>query len=134
MIDWWGPIIYEYYGATEAFGFAACNTQEWLEHHGTVGKIVIGELSVLDDNMDHCLMAKRTYGLSLPQNLPIIMIAIRPKKTSEDGKLTTVGDVGYVDEDGCLYLTDRKAFMIISGGVIFILKNVKIYLLHTQRF
>ena len=52
MIDWWGPIIYEYYGATEAFGFAACNTQEWLEHPGTVGKIVIGELSVLDDNME----------------------------------------------------------------------------------
>ena len=46
-----GPIIYEYYGATEAFGFAYCNSEEWLEHPGTVGKIVSGELAVLDDNM-----------------------------------------------------------------------------------
>ena len=51
MIDWWGPIIHEYYGATEGLGFAACNTEEWLEHKGTVGKVVLGELAVLDDEM-----------------------------------------------------------------------------------
>ena len=51
MIDWWGPIIHEYYGATEGLGFAACDTAEWLAHKGTVGKIVLGELAVLDDEM-----------------------------------------------------------------------------------
>ena len=51
MIDWWGPIIHEYYGATEGLGFAACNTEEWLQHKGTVGKVVLGELAVLDDEM-----------------------------------------------------------------------------------
>ena len=51
MIEWWGPIIHEYYGATEGLGFSACNTEEWLAHPGTVGKIVLGELSVLDDEM-----------------------------------------------------------------------------------
>ena len=51
MIDWWGPIIHEYYGATEGLGFAACDSAEWLAPPGTVGKIVLGELSVLDDDM-----------------------------------------------------------------------------------
>ena len=51
MIDWWGPIIHEYYGATEGLGFTACNTQEWLAHRGTVGRVLLGELHVLDDAM-----------------------------------------------------------------------------------
>lgn len=119
MIEWWGPIIHEYYGATEGLGFAACNTEEWLAHPGTVGKIVLGELSVLDDDMQ-----------PLPQGQPgTLWFASAnefeyhndPEKTAEstssDGAMTTVGDVGYVDEDGFLFLTDRKTFMIISGGV-----------------
>ena len=119
MIEWWGPIIHEYYGATEGLGFAACNTEEWLAHPGTVGKIVLGELSVLDDDMQ-----------PLPQGQPGTLWFTSanefeyhndPEKTAEstssDGAMTTVGDVGYVDEDGFLFLTDRKTFMIISGGV-----------------
>ena len=119
MINWWGPIIYEYYGATEAFGFTYCNTEEWLKHPGTVGKIMIGALSVLDEEMKE-----------LPQGEPGTLwfkpasefkYHNDPEKTAEafsaDGNLTTVGDVGYTDEDGFLYLTDRQAFMIISGGV-----------------
>lgn len=119
MIQWWGPIIHEYYGATEGLGFAACNTEEWLAHPGTVGKIVLGDLAVLDDNME-----------PLPQGQPGTLwfksasefeYHNDPEKTAEstspDGAMTTVGDVGYVDEDGFLYLTDRKTFMIISGGV-----------------
>jgi long-chain acyl-CoA synthetase len=119
MIDWWGPIIHEYYGATEGLGFAACDTAEWLAHKGTVGKVVLGELAVLDDEM-----------LAVPQGQPGTLwfktatefeYHKDPEKTQEatsaDGEMTTVGDVGYVDEDGFLYLTDRKTFMIISGGV-----------------
>ena len=51
MIDWWGPIIHEYYGATEGLGFTACNCAEWLAHRGTVGRVLLGELHVLDDDM-----------------------------------------------------------------------------------
>ena len=51
MIEWWGPIIHEYYGATEGLGFTACNSQEWLAHRGTVGRVLAGKLHVLDDDM-----------------------------------------------------------------------------------
>ncbi|MEK7754924.1 MAG: AMP-binding protein, partial [Acidobacteriota bacterium] len=51
MIDWWGPIIHEYYGATEGLGFTACNTAEWLAHRGTVGRVLLGELHILDEQM-----------------------------------------------------------------------------------
>jgi long-chain acyl-CoA synthetase len=51
MIDWWGPIILEYYSATEAMGFTACDSAEWLSHKGTVGKTVFGELHILDEQM-----------------------------------------------------------------------------------
>ena len=83
MIEWWGPIIHEYYGATEGLGFAACDSAQWLALRGTVGKVMLGDLHVLD----------------------------------EDATMSTVGDVGYVDDDGFLYLTDRATFMIVSGGV-----------------
>lgn len=119
MIDWWGPIIHEYYGATEGLGFAACNTEEWLAHKGTVGKIVLGDLFIADDEMNE-----------LPQGQPGTIwfktatefeyhndLDKTDEATSSDGTMTTVNDVGYVDDDGFLYLTDRATFMIISGGV-----------------
>lgn len=119
MIDWWGPIILEYYGATEGLGFAACNSNEWLSHPGAVGKVLFGDLQVLDEAMQ-----------PVPNGVPGTLwfrpgtefaYFNDPVKTAEsrssDGSLTTVGDVGYVDDDGYLYLTDRANFMIISGGV-----------------
>ena len=119
MIDWWGPIIHEYYGATEGLGFAACDSAEWLAHPGTVGKIVLGELSVLDDDMQP--MPKGEPGTLWFKSASEFSYHNDPEKTAEstssDGSMTTVGDVGYTDDDGFLYLTDRKTFMIISGGV-----------------
>ncbi len=119
MIEWWGPIIHEYYGATEGLGFTACDSEEWLAHRGTVGKVILGDLYIADDDMNE-----------LPMGVPgtIWFRTASPfeyhndaEKTSEatsaDGTMTTVNDVGYVDEDGFLYLTDRRTFMIISGGV-----------------
>ncbi len=119
MIEWLGPIVEEYYGATEAHGMTACGSEEWLAHKGTVGKVVLGELRILDDDFNET-----------PRGEPGV-IWFRagmdfeyfkdPEKTREsrspDGSLCTVGDVGYLDEDGYLHLTDRKNFMIISGGV-----------------
>ncbi len=119
MIDWWGPIIHEYYGATEGLGFAACNTEEWLAHKGTVGRVVLGELAVLDDDMQPVPLGEP--GTLWFETATEFSYHNDPEKTAEstsaDGNMTTVGDVGYVDADGFLYLTDRKTFMIISGGV-----------------
>lgn len=119
MIEWWGPIIHEYYGATEGLGFAACDSHEWLAHRGTVGKIVFGELRVLDDDMQE--VPNGTPGTLWFGSGAEFSYLDDPERTAEatspDGALTTVSDIGYVDDDGFLYLTDRKTFMIISGGV-----------------
>ena len=119
MIDWWGPIIHEYYGATEGLGFTACDTAEWQAHRGTVGKVLLGELHVLDDEMRPT--PKGTPGTLWFKTATPFEYFNDPAKTAEarsaDGTMSTVGDVGYVDDDGFLYLTDRATFMIISGGV-----------------
>ncbi|MEZ5854900.1 MAG: AMP-binding protein [Hyphomicrobiaceae bacterium] len=119
MIEWWGPIIYEYYGATEGNGLSVCNSQEWLAHKGTVGRVVFGKLHILDDAMKPCPTG--TAGTLWFETPTPFEYFNDPVKTAEarspDGKLTTIGDIGYLDEDGFLYLTDRASFMIISGGV-----------------
>ena len=119
MIDWWGPIIHEYYGATEGLGFSACDSAQWLAHRGTVGKIMLGDLHVLDEDMQP--VPKGTSGTLWFKTATAFEYFDDPGKTAEarssDGSMSTVGDVGYVDDDGFLYLTDRATFMIVSGGV-----------------
>lgn len=119
IINWWGPIIHEYYGATEGLGFTACNSEEWLSHRGTVGKVLLGDLHILDENM--LPSPKGTPGTVWFKTGSPFEYFNDPAKTREarspDGSMSTVGDVGYVDDDGYLYLTDRSTFMIISGGV-----------------
>jgi long-chain acyl-CoA synthetase len=119
IIDWWGPIIHEYYGATEGLGFTACNSEEWLAHRGTVGKVLLGDLHILDEHMQPCPVG--TPGTVWFKTATPFEYFNDPNKTSEarspDGTMSTVGDVGYVDKDGYLYLTDRATFMIICGGV-----------------
>jgi len=121
MFDWWGPIIYEYYGGTELNGLTHSNPEEWLAHPGTVGKSLIGIIHICDED-----------GNELPNGEPGIVYFELPEmnfayfKDSEKTKgaqhpqhanWTALGDVGYVDDDGFLFLTDRATFMIISGGV-----------------
>ncbi len=119
MIKWWGPIIHEYYGATEGLGFTSCDSHEWLAHRGTVGKVMFGDLHILDDGMNPCPTG--TPGQIWFKTASPFEYFNDPAKTREarsaDGSMSTVGDVGYVDADGYLYLTDRATFMIISGGV-----------------
>jgi long-chain acyl-CoA synthetase len=119
IIKWWGPIVHEYYGATEGLGFTACNSAEWLAHRGTVGKVLFGDLHILDEDMKPC--AKGSPGTVWFKTASPFEYFNDPNKTVEarspDGSMSTVGDVGYVDDDGFLYLTDRATFMIISGGV-----------------
>ncbi|MGH9096586.1 MAG: AMP-binding protein [Acidimicrobiales bacterium] len=119
MIEWWGPIIIEYYGATEAIGFTACDSQEWLDHLGTVGKVIIGELHILDDDFEPVVPGSPgTLWFKPATRFRYFNDTEKTKEsTSPDGTMITVGDVGYLDDDGYLFLTDRATFMIISGGV-----------------
>jgi acyl-CoA synthetase (AMP-forming)/AMP-acid ligase II len=118
MIDWWGPIISEYYSATEGVGATFITAEEWLAHPGSVGRAMMGTPHIVDDD-------GRELG---PNETGTVWFAggytfeyhNDPAKTAsafEEHGWSSVGDVGHLDEDGYLYLTDRKAFMIISGGV-----------------
>ena len=119
MIEWWGPIILEYYAATEGNGFTFCNSEEWLAHRGTVGKSLGGEILILDEDGNLCPTG--TPGTIWFKGSTNFEYFNDPEKTAESrneaGDTSTVGDVGYLDEEGYLYLTDRKTYMIISGGV-----------------
>ena len=119
MIEWWGPIIHEYYGATEGLGFTACDSEEWLAHKGTVGKVMFGDLHIVDDDMNELPVGEPgTIWFKTATPFEYHNDADKTREaTSPDGSMTTVNDVGYIDDDGYLYLTDRKTFMIISGGV-----------------
>ena len=119
IIDWWGPIIHEYYGMTEAMGITACDSAEWLAHRGTVGQVKFGELHILDDAMNPVPTGTvGTVWFKLGSQFAYFNDDNRTKESlSPDGTMGTVGDVGYVDADGYLYLTDRATFMIVSGGV-----------------
>jgi acyl-CoA synthetase (AMP-forming)/AMP-acid ligase II len=119
MIDWLGPILQEYYAATEANGFSFCTTADWLTHPGTVGRTILGEMLILDADGKECPTG--TDGTVWFRGATAFEYFEDQAKTaasrSGDGLASTVGDVGHVDGDGYLYLTDRATYMIISGGV-----------------
>ena len=121
MIDWWGPVLVEYYAGTEGNGMTAIDSGTWLSKPGTVGRAIYGAVRICADD-----------GTELPPGTTGIVYFERdevpfayhndPDKTRAAQHparpaWTTLGDIGYLDEDGFLFLTDRKAFTIISGGV-----------------
>lgn len=118
MMEWWGPILYEYYGGTEGNGGTAITPGEWLQHKGSVGRAFLGELHIVGEDGEELPPGKT--GLIYFANGPQFEYHNDPMKTrasrNERG-WTTIGDIGYVDKEGYLYLTDRRAHMIISGGV-----------------
>lgn len=118
MIDWWGPIVHEYYASSEGVGFTAVSPQEWLERPGTVGRPVHGIVHVLDE--DGRELPPGEDGVIYFETPTQVSYHNDPARTDEalgPNGWFTLDDVGHVDADGYLYLTDRRTFMIISGGV-----------------
>ncbi|OHV36716.1 MULTISPECIES: acyl-CoA synthetase [Pseudofrankia] len=121
MIDWWGPILYEYYAATEASGITFVSSEEWLQRPGTVGRSALGVVHIcaedgreLPTGEDGVVYFERE---ALPFTYHGDPAATAAAQHPAHPTWTTVGDVGHLDADGYLYLTDRATFMIISGGV-----------------
>lgn len=118
MIDWWGPVIHEYYSSSEGVGVCLIDSAEWLAHPGSVGRSLRGPIHVLDDAGN--ALPPGEVGTIWFEGGPKFEYLNAPEKTAEcfnEKGWASVGDIGKVDEEGFLYLTDRKAFMIISGGV-----------------
>ena len=118
MLEWWGPIVYEYYSGTEGNGQTAISPEEWLAHPGSVGRPVLGEVHILDESGRE--LPPGATGLVYFAGGPRFEYFKDPEKTAAayDARgWSTLGDIGHVDREGYLYLTDRSSHMIISGGV-----------------
>ncbi|MFC4060167.1 acyl-CoA synthetase [Planomonospora corallina] len=120
MIDWWGPIVHEYYAGTEGNGFLYAGPQDWLAHKGTVGRPLLGVVHICDEDGEE--LPPGEHGTVYFDKGPTFVYhgdedKTRASRDPQGRGWTTLGDIGYVDEEGFLYLTDRRSYMIISGGV-----------------
>ncbi len=118
MIEWWGPILYEYYSGTELVGRTSLSSQEWQKHKGSVGRPEFGQVHIVDDDGNE--LGPRQSGIIYFSGGGTFQYHKDPEKTRNaynDRGWATYGDVGHLDDDGFLYLTDRLSNTIISGGV-----------------
>ena len=118
VIDWWGPIVDEYYASSEAIGSTLITAEEWLAHPGSVGKPMACQIHILDENGNELPpgQAGEIY-FEGGYSFEYLNDAEKTASSRDGHGWSTVGDVGYVDDQGYLYLTDRRHHMIISGGV-----------------
>ena len=121
MFDWWGPIIYEYYAGTEINGFTHATPEQWLAHPGTVGQPILGTIHICNEEGEELPNGEPGIVYFEMDQMPFQYLKDEAKTKDaqhpEHDNWTALGDVGYVDDEGYLYLTDRATFMIISGGV-----------------
>ena len=119
MIDWWGPIISEYYAGTEGNGFTYCDSEQWLAHPGSVGAPINCEVHIVDDatGTEVPVGEEGAVYFSGGNTFEYHLDSEKTRNSRLPNGWSTIGDIGRVDGDGFLYLTDRKAYMIISGGV-----------------
>jgi long-chain acyl-CoA synthetase len=118
MIEWWGPIIHEYYAGTEGNGFVYCNSEMWLGHKGTVGTPIGCTVHICDDDGNEVAAGEPgTIFFEGGASFEYHNDAEKTQSSRHPRGWSTLGDVGYLDADNFVYLTDRKAYMIISGGV-----------------
>ncbi len=118
MIDWWGPVIYEYYAGTEANGFVQLNSEQWLAQKGSVGQPLNCTIHICDDDGQEVPVGEAgTVYFGGGAEFEYYNDPEKTRGSRHANGWSTLGDVGYLDEDGFLYLTDRKHYMIISGGV-----------------
>jgi acyl-CoA synthetase (AMP-forming)/AMP-acid ligase II len=118
MIDWWGPVLWEYYAGTESNGMTLIDSPRWLEHPGSVGTPIVGQVRIVGEEGRE--LGPGETGAVYFSDGPRFEYHNDPAKTADchtPGGWSTLGDVGHVDADGYLYLTDRLSHMIISGGV-----------------
>jgi len=118
MIEWWGPILEEYYSGTEGMGATTISSAEWLAHPGSVGRPSGCTIHIVGDDGDE--LPPRSTGRVFFESDRHFEYLNDPEKTASVRDIhgwRTLGDVGHLDEDGYLYLTDRATFMIVSGGV-----------------
>jgi long-chain acyl-CoA synthetase len=121
MIDWWGPVLVEYYAGTEGNGMTAVDSGTWLTKPGTVGRAVSSTVRICADDGTELPVGQTGTVYFENEAIPFAYHndpgKTRAAQHPAHPTWTTLGDVGYLDEDGFLFLTDRKAFTIISGGV-----------------
>ncbi len=118
MIEWWGPIVHEFYSGTECPGITTISTEEWLEKEGSVGRAILGKVRICDEDGNE--LPAGEIGSVYFSDGPQFEYLNDPEKTRKCHNRhgwATLGDMGYLDEDGFLFLADRKDFMVISGGV-----------------
>jgi long-chain acyl-CoA synthetase len=139
MIDWWGPILQEYYAATEGNGATFINSEQWLNKPGSVGQAGLGTLHICTE--DGTEQPPGQIGLvyferdTVPFTYHNDPVKTREAQHPDHPTWTTTGDIGYLDEDGYLFLTDRRAFTIISGGVNIYPQEIEnVLALHPQVF
>jgi len=120
VIDWWGPVLYEYYAGTEGNGFCFVDSKAWLAHPGTVGRALMGEIHICDERGDEVAVGEEGtvyFGGETKFEYHNDAQKTAQSRHPRNAAWSTLGDVGKLDGEGYLYLTDRRAFMIISGGV-----------------
>lgn len=118
MLDWWGDVIYEFYAGSEAIGASVIGPRDWRMRPGSVGRAVVGEIHVIDEaGMELPPGEIGTVYFSGVAGVSYHNDPERSRDLYNDRGWATYGDMGHVDADGYLYLSDRRADLIVSGGV-----------------